>query len=149
MIKYKIVDRKLINAIASSKIETEMLWREARKYNDFHIVASNFSKMIDLYREYSAIMSSYYNSSKYESLVYHYDYGCSVNTIEKAFNGIKDEILGLRENVLTNQQKHHQDIFEKTRKFELNSTNQAFLQKLSQVTGFDPKRGYIGYGIHP
>ncbi len=125
-----------------------MLWRQAKKARDFEVVAPSFGGLINLYREYATKLSDYYNIGKYESLLYNYNYGCSVVFIDKMFRKIKDTALTLRAKVLTKQKSKHKDTYDRIRKIKLNN-KQHFIRGVIKAIGFDLTKGCIGYSDHP
>ena len=140
-IPFKNIQKKTLLSI-----ECEGLWREARKKSNFNLIKKSLSKLVNVIKEESDILSQKKDLSKYDCLLLNYDRSINTNGLKKIFSKVEKFI---KSNLKTIKKK--QNKYEKIKPGD--SLNEFEQFKLSNILmknlGFDFTRGRIDKSLHP
>lgn len=97
------VDSKLVTALTRTGSKCEMVWREARKNNDFASFAPVFKEVVALVREMAEVKAANFDCSLYDALLDHYDPGRKSAEIDTVFSDLETFLPSFIEEVLEHQ----------------------------------------------
>ena len=139
------IPSKILKEKAALSIQCEGEWREAKKKSNFMIVKDTLTKLINLVKMESEILSQVKKKDKYDCLLFKYDRSLDTKQLKKIFSRVEEFIkkkLPLIKKKQMNQQKEFSEY--------LNESDQFFLSKVfMKKLGFDFSRGRIDKSLHP
>ena len=138
--KFKKVPKTFYLSFSKLRNESLNSWVKAKDKNDFSIFKPYLIKVIDYTKKYYKYMYPN-NENLYECMLSTYEKGISTKLIDKLFEGLKQEIIP----IINNLKK--QDL--KKINIELNSDKYYEVSKyLLNYIGFDNNRGCLGTYSH-
>lgn len=141
------VPRKLIHELTKEGINCEMVWREARKNNDFGMLKPHLEKVLKLVREKATIKAEAFGLSKYDALLDQYDRGRKSAQIDEVFDNLKaflpDFILAVVE-----KQRSLPRPTDLIGPFPIEKQKQI-ANKMLKVIGFNFENGRLDASHHP
>jgi carboxypeptidase Taq len=144
------VPTPLVKAMSEAGSHCEMIWRNARKDNDFKTLAPALTKVIKLTQEIAQIKSEALGCSPYEALLDQYEPGAKVEDIDRIFDTLMQSLPTLIEDALTKQQRTdaHDPLQALEGPFSIESQKQLGLS-LMQAIGFNFDQGRLDVSLHP
>ena len=139
--RQKSLDPQLIAQLATAKSEGYMLWKEARKNNDYKSFAPALKKLISLRREQSNQLSE--DRTCWETLAQPFEPNLTINRVRELFQPLKKRLPGLIEKAATSSNK-------KSEKWDLTTGDQENLcQILLNNWSRDPSKTVVAQSPHP
>ena len=82
------------------------MWKKAKNANDWNIVLPYFKKVVDIYREKSALFAKPFHKTKYDAYLSLFEKGQTEEDVDKIFEPLKKFLIDNLDKVLENQAKH-------------------------------------------
>ena len=125
--------------------KSELVWREARKDNDFNKLKPYFQEVLDCVQELAGAKSSLLNCTKYDALLDEYDPSRKTTDLKQIFINLKTVLPDLTQQIVDKQKK------EKVLPINEVPIEQQKLigRKIMEVMGFDFTCGRIDDSTHP
>ena len=141
----------LVEALAKSTAQCEMVWREARGAGDFAGFADAFSPVLSLVREKAGALGDALDCGPYDALMDQYDPGARAAEIDPLFDELKGFLPGLLERALTRQTGSAAgQADDAAASLALSEEGQARLaHDLMATLGFDFDHGRLDTSHHP
>lgn len=124
----------------------EMVWREARKNNDFKLLKPNLEKVVKVTREIAKAKAEAFGCSPYEALLDQYDSGRKEEQIDTVFDNLKEFLPDFIQKVI--QKQEGQKIIDIKGEFPADKQKEL-AKKIMEVAGFDFNRGRLDESHHP
>ena len=125
--------------------KSELVWREARKDNDFNKLKPYFQEVLDCVQELAGAKASLLNCTKYDALLDEYDPSRKTTDLKEIFTNLKTTLPDLIKQIVDKQKK------EKVLPINEVPIEQQKLigRKIMEVMGFDFTCGRIDDSTHP
>jgi len=135
------LQKRYIIAITKS----ELVWREARKENDFNKLKPYLQEVLTCVRELAEAKASLLNCSKYDALVDEYDPSRNTEELKQIFTVLKTSLPDLIKQIVEKQGT------EKVLPIgEISIEQQKLIsRKIMNIMGFDFDRGRLDDSTHP
>ena len=137
----------LIVALNQTTSKCEMLWREARKNNDFKSFSKGFRPLLKLIREKAEAKSAVFKMPLYDVLMDEYDPGITTRDIDKHFSDLQLFLPSLLDEIIDRQGNQTVPIMPKG-PFNLIKQKELSL-KLMEKIGFNFDSGRLDESHHP
>ena len=125
--------------------KSELVWREARKDNDFNKLKPYFQEVLDCVQELAGAKASLLNCTKYDALLDEYDPSRKTTDLKEIFTNLKTVLPDLTKQIVDKQKTEM-----------VLPINEAPIEqqkligrKIMEVMGFDFTRGRIDDSTHP
>lgn len=141
------VSSKLVEARSKAAMACEMVWRKARRDNDFKSFAKAFKPVLELTREAAAAKSNAFGLSAYDALLDEYEPGGRSETINKLFADLGGFLPGFIDKAMTKQGRKSAPLPLKGP--FATETQRAVGLKFMKALGFDFNRGRLDVSLHP
>ncbi|AFX98290.1 carboxypeptidase Taq (M32) metallopeptidase family protein [Candidatus Endolissoclinum faulkneri L2] len=138
---------KLVDALSRASLRCEILWREARAEANFSIVLKALAELIALIQEEATAKAEIMKISPYEALLRRYEPACSINSIEKLFGELEDQLPSLLNSVLE-YQATRSDPVQPQGPFPI-AIQRALSRMVMQAIGFNFNYGRLDEALHP
>ena len=140
----KVLPEHLVADLTLAANKCEMVWREARKQNDFAKVLSHLAVLLEHTKEAAVLKGEALQVSPYDALLSEYDFGQTTVRLDSLFKGLKSYLIDFVKEVVSSQKvmpfkKRH---FALDKQVEL---NKKYLSKLH----FDFEVGRLDVSTHP
>lgn len=140
------LNTELVSALTKTASETERVWREARKTNDFKLFAPHLTKMVELVRTSAAMKAEALGLSPYDALLDSYDPSTRSTDIDTLFADLEGFLPDFIPQVLEKQRR------EATQDIPLHAST-ARQKKLGtavmKTLGFPFDAGRLDTSTHP
>jgi carboxypeptidase Taq len=141
------VPEDLVEAASKAASRSVMMWRQARKNNDFAALLPYLKEVLDRQREIGQIKGEALGLSPYDALVDGYEPGMRQTKIDSLFAALEALLPRLIEEALQHQKQ-------RPRAIELSGPfpaeiQQRLGQELMKNVGFDFNRGRLDVSLHP
>lgn len=137
----------LVEAHSKATMACEMVWRKARRDNDFKAFARAFQPVLELTREAAAARSAASGLSPYDALLDMYEPGGRSATIDKLFADLAGFLPEFIDRALAKQGKRPEPL-PLPGPFPTATQREVGL-KFMKVLGFDFNRGRLDVSAHP
>jgi carboxypeptidase Taq len=138
---------ELVVAISKATSHAEMIWREARRTNDFALLLPHLKAVLDLQREAGQVKSEALGTSTYDALLDQYDPGLRQGRIDPLFDALRQELPALIAEALEFQDAASAPLPIKGHfPFE---AQRALGETLMRAVGFDFNHGRLDISLHP
>lgn len=124
----------------------ELVWREARKKNDFKMLLPHFKKVVAVTREIANVKAKAFGCSPYDALLDQYDPGRKSEQVDVVFNNLKDFLPGFIAEVLEKQKSHK--ITEIKGPFPVEK-QKVIAHQMLDVLGLKKEFGRLDESAHP
>lgn len=104
-IETTIIDEKLQDKLSLSIAECEVIWREAKRENNYKKLQPYLNKVITLMQEVASIKATFYETTKYDSLISQFDIGRPSKEIDVLFNQVETYITKNIDRIIENQER--------------------------------------------
>jgi carboxypeptidase Taq len=141
------VETHLVELATKATTECEMIWRKARKNNDFKMLSPYLQKVISLTRDIAKSKAEYFNSTPYDALLDTYDPGRKTADIEKVCNDFRKFLPNFIKKVVDKQKSRKIKSFN-SKQFSEKDQKELGLYCMKKV-GFDFSRGRLDVSTHP
>jgi carboxypeptidase Taq len=138
---------KLVEARSKATMACEMVWRKARRDDDFKAFARAFLPVLELTREVAAAKSAAFGLSAYDALLDEYEPGGRAASIDKLFADLGRFLPDFIDRALTKQAKRPAPL-PLQGPFAIDTQREVGL-KLMKALGFDFNRGRLDVSLHP
>ena len=142
-----VLNESLLKKISEATSKCEMLWRKAKKKNNFQSLIPILTEVIKLKKKQAKIKSQVLKCSVYDAFLNDYESGLKSKTIDEIFEQLLNFLPSLIEEILVFQKKNKKITSIK------NSINVKLQEKLGrtlmQKVGFDFSQGRLDVSIHP
>jgi len=126
------------------KTQAQSVWKKAKFEKDFSQLKPYLKKIVEYKRK--MVKELAYDGHPYDILLDEYEPGMSVEKLDKIFSPLKENLIGLLENVRNTGYKPNNSIFAE----ELDVVKQQkLILKLLNDIGFSMNKGRIDQSIHP
>ncbi len=98
------IDDNLHARFVSSTTQSELVWRQARRDNDYAKLKPYLQTVLDCVQEIAKVQSQRFNCSLYDALVDEYDPGRQASEIKEIFAVLKNKLPNLIQRVIDKQQ---------------------------------------------
>jgi carboxypeptidase Taq len=140
------VNTNLLSEFSAASSECEMVWREARKENDFLKLKPYLQRVINAVNEIASVKSEKLGIPKYDALVDQSDPGRNTNQIKDIFKILKDVIPNLLQAAIEKQKSDPAlPIKDKVPAYKQKELGTIIAKKM----GFDFNRGRFDESAHP
>ena len=141
------VPPRLVREKSLEGARCEMMWREARKENDFQRLEPLLQRVLEIGREVAQIKGEALGVDPYDALLDEYDPGGSSAVVDEVFGDLAEFLPGFLEEVLEHQARQEAPIlpqgpFPQT-------TQKELAQRLMEALGFDFRYGRLDTSHHP
>jgi carboxypeptidase Taq len=133
------VDTQLLVEHERAKLNTEILWREAKAQNNFKLVEKELTNLFNLTLKIAQAKAKKFGVSPYQAMINDFDRGFDEAKLDRIFNKILTDIPPLLAKA-RKRQYQKQDFFMKK------SDQQKLAIELSKVFGF---KGRVDESSHP
>lgn len=138
---------ELVEELSHARSKCGMLWRQARREDDFSIVAPWLERVVELTREQAQRKAAVLDVSPYDALLDAYDPGVRSAEIDVLFAELRQELPPILEGALEMQQ-------ERPRPLSLGDQAPPEAQRrvalrVMRELGFDFSRGRLDLSLHP
>ena len=138
---------KLVEARSKATMACEMVWRKARRDNDFKSFAKAFKPVLALTREVAAAKSSAFGLTAYDALLDEYEPGGRSAAINKLFADLAGFLPGFIDKALAKQARRPAPLpLEGPFAVE---TQRAVGLTFMKALGFDFNHGRLDVSLHP
>ena len=137
----------MVGLATQATTECEMIWREARKNNDFKMLLPHLQKVVSLTKDIAKSKADYFKSTPYDALLDTYDPGRKSSDIEKICNDLREFLPGFIQKVEEKQKSKKIKPF-KVKKFSEKNQKDLGLYCMKKL-GFDFSRGRLDISTHP
>ncbi len=141
------VTSKLVEARSKASMACEMVWRKARRDDDFKAFAKAFKPVLELTREVAAAKSAAFGLGAYDALLDEYEPGGRSATIDKLFADLGGFLPGFIDKALSKQGKRP-DPLPLQGPFAVEAQRQVGL-RFMKALGFDFNHGRLDVSLHP
>ena len=125
--------------------KSELVWREARKDNDFNKLKPYFKEVLDCVQELAGAKASLLNCTKYDALLDEYDPSRKTTDLKQIFTNLKTVLPDLTKQIVDKQKTEMVLPIN-----EVPIEQQKLIgRKIMEVMGFDFTRGRIDDSTHP
>ena len=137
----------LVEASVKAGLSCEMIWRDARKANDFAAVRPALERVLELTREVAAAKAAKLGKTPYDALLDSYEPGGSAAEIDRIFGELA-RFLPDTINAAIERQAALPAPIQPEGPFSIESQRQVG-RKLMATLGFDFERGRLDVSTHP
>lgn len=141
------VPTDLVSAYTKACNDTEVIWRTARKENDFKLFATHFTPLLSLLRDIAAAKASALGCSLYDAMLDGYDPGTRTAMIDPLFSDLETFLPPLLEEVLEHQAKT-KPAAPVSGSFAIEKQNALGLAFMREL-GFNFNEGRLDISTHP
>ena len=141
------VPRDLVEAEARATSRSEMTWRQARRDNDFALLAPDLAEVLRLEREIGQAKGDALGLSPYDALLDSYDPGLRRDAIDPLFAELRAVLPGLVAQARDRQAAEPAPL-PLDGPFPV-ETQRAIGLALMEAVGFDFRRGRLDVSLHP
>lgn len=138
---------KLVEARSKATMACEMVWRKARRDDDYRAFAKAFEPVLALTREVAAAKSAAFGLAAYDALLDEYEPGGRSATIDKLFADLAGFLPDFIDRALAKQDKRPAPL-PLQGPFAVEAQREVGL-KLMKALGFDFNRGRLDVSLHP
>ena len=125
--------------------KSELVWREARKDNDFNKLKPYFQEVFDCVQDLAGAKASLLNCTKYDALLDEYDPSRKTTDLKQIFTNLKTVLPDLTKQIVDKQKTEMVLPIN-----EVPIEQQKLIgRKIMEVMGFDFTRGRIDDSTHP
>lgn len=146
-IHINVVPKDLQQALIHARLQSELIWREARPNNDFKSLQPALQHVLDLIREQARIKSSALRCSLYEALMDEYEPGLRTPDLDRIFGDLLKFLPDFMHKVMEKQARVKIPS-PPTGPFAADKQKTLCLQ-LMQQAGFDFDQGRLDVSAHP
>jgi len=136
----------LISRLAKATARAEVFWVEAKKANDFKLLAPYLEEVVHLVRDKAALLGQARGLAPYDALVDGFTPGISVADIDTIFKALSRKLPGLINQAIEVQAKHAPLAF--SGKFSVARQRTLAMDVLKSL-GFPFDRGRLDESEHP
>lgn len=141
------VPSELIEEVSRKGSECEILWRMARKDDDFDRLAPLLQEVLELSREVAAVKAEALGVGLYDALLDQYEPGGSSEKLDEVFGDLAEFLPGFLEEVLDHQARSPEPV-PPTGPFPL-VDQQRLAHRMMEALGFDFEHGRLDTSHHP
>jgi carboxypeptidase Taq len=138
---------KLVEARTKATLACEMVWRKARRDNDFKSFAKAFKPVLELTREVAAAKSAAFGLGAYDALLDEYEPGGRSANIDKLFGDLAGFLPDFIDRALVKQGKRPEPL--PLQGPFATATQREVGLKFMKVLGFEFNRGRLDVSAHP
>lgn len=138
---------KLVEARAKASMACELVWRKARRDDDFKAFAKAFRPVLELTREVAAAKSAAFGLGPYDSLLDEYEPGGASAHIDKLFADLAGFLPDFIDRALAKQDRKPAAL-PLQGPFPIETQREVGL-KFMKVLGFDFNHGRLDVSAHP
>jgi carboxypeptidase Taq len=142
------VPNDLMQAFSKACNETEMVWRDARKNDDFKIFQPYFENILKLTREVAKAKGESLGCSPYEALVDWYDPGTKTSEIDAVFDNLAQFLPKFIDRVINHQASKLPKIAADALHLAADKQNNLGLTCM-RALGFNFNKGRLDVSVHP
>ena len=142
----KCISPELQNAHSIATNESEFVWREARKNNDFKKLIPYLDKVFALTREIANLKADFFQADPYDMLMAVYDTDRTTTETQTVFNVLKQNLPNLITKIVEKQRTER--ILPLTGKI-LVSKQREIGMNIIQKMGFEIEKGRLDIAAHP
>lgn len=129
----------------TASTKSELVWREARKDNDFNKLKPYFQEVLDCVQDLAGAKASLLNCTKYDALLDEYDPSRKTTDLKQIFTNLKTVLPDLTKQIVDKQKTEMVLPIN-----EVPIEQQKLIgRKIMEVMGFDFTRGRIDDSTHP
>ncbi len=141
------VEPRLVEALARAGTKCTMLWRRARRDNDFASWEPAQQEVVDLVRELAAQKGERLGLAPYDALLDQFEPGMTAARVEEVFAPLTDAVPGLIDEVIELQEREPAPL-DLGGSFPIERQRELALEFM-QALGFDAQRGRLDVSVHP
>ncbi|KHF39873.1 carboxypeptidase M32 [Halalkalibacter okhensis] len=124
--------------------QSESLWEEAKNKADFELFRPNLEKLVEFKKKFVGYWG--YESHPYNTLLDDYEPGVFVDTIDKVFGELRDQLIPLVKGVMESSHQPRTDFIYKSFPKE---KQQALSLDILKEIGYDFEAGRLDETVHP
>jgi carboxypeptidase Taq len=124
--------------------QSESLWEEAKDKADFELFRPNLEKLVEFKKKFVSYWG--YEGHPYNTLLDDYEPGVFVDTIDKVFGELRDQLIPLVKGVMESSHQPRTDFLFK--KFPKENQQALSLDILKEI-GYDFEAGRLDETVHP
>jgi carboxypeptidase Taq len=140
------VSHRLVTDLSHAGSKCEMIWREARKSNDFKSYAPYLKKVVEVSREIAKVKAEALNCSPYEALLDQYDPGRKEAQLDSVFENLQGFLPEFTAKVVEKQKATPPTPLKGPFSIE---KQRELSKELLNMVGFDMETGRLDESIHP
>ena len=136
----------LVEARSRCNNACELLWRQARKDDDFARLTASLTEVVALARQAADIKGEAFGCAPYDALLDHYKSGLTVDAVDRSFTVLQDRLPGLIDAAITCQVRQPPLVVAEP----VDTARQAALaQELVAAVGLSSRHGRLDISHHP
>ena len=140
------IDEQLQKKLVVATTKAALVWREARKHNDYNLFKSHLQKVLDYTKEVAKVRADAFHCGLYDSLIDMFDPSSKSSEIKQVFSVLKKERPQLINKVLEKQKTEK----ELVKHNELAPEMQKRIGKrIMGMMQFDLTKGRLDESTHP
>ena len=136
----------LVHATSLASSRSEQAWRKCRADNDWQTMQPLLEEVVNLARQSAVVRSEKTGLSLYDSLLETYEPGMRSEKVDQLFNGLKDFLPGLVEQVVEKQSRT--PLVPMGNNFSIEKQRDLGI-KVMGILGFDFDHGRLDVSHHP
>jgi len=140
------VPQKLLSELTKEGAKCEMVWREARKNNDFKTLLPHLKKVVSIVREIAKLKGQAFGCSPYDALLDQYDPGRKSEQLDNVFNSLTDFLPDFIKQVVEKQKSVKVSSIKGP--FDVEA-QKKIASKVLDIIGFDKNHGRLDESVHP
>lgn len=146
VLQVSCIEDNLQRNFVSSTTQCELIWREARRDNDYARFKPHLQTVLDCVKEIANIKSVKFNCSEYDALLSAYEPNRKTTEVREAYAIIKKEISDLIPRIVDKQKG--ETVIPLTEKIGIEQ-QKLIAKKIMQIMEFDFTKGRLDESAHP
>lgn len=144
----EIIPEKLENNLLLAANQSELIWRTAKKNNDYELFKPYLQKVLNYKKKIAYLRAKNFSKvSLYDALLDQYDPGLTTLQIKKFFNFLKTKLPPLIQNIVQKHKNLNQSFH---KPLALSVSDQKKLNHHMMIKfGFDFQKGRLDESLHP
>ncbi|ABV75841.1 carboxypeptidase M32 [Rickettsia rickettsii] len=140
------IDEQLQKKLVAATTKAALVWREARKHNDYNLFKSHLQKVLDYTKEVAKVRADAFNCELYNSLIDMFDPSRKSSEIKQVFSVLKKELPQLINKVLEKQKTEKELVKHSKLAPEM---QKRIGKRIMEIMQFDLTKGRLDESTHP
>ncbi|WP_375330695.1 carboxypeptidase M32 [Candidatus Tisiphia endosymbiont of Oplodontha viridula] len=140
------IDDDLWKMYVTASAKCELIWRDARKNNDYLSLKPYLQTVLDCVQKMAKSKANALNCSVYDALLDTYDPERTLDEVKVVFNNLKKTILELISQIVEKQSK--ENVLPITNSIS-EAQQKLIAKKLMEIMGFNLTKGRLDESTHP
>ena len=138
------VPEDLVKELTQATAESNRIWVNARKQDDYRLFAPSLKRIVELTRQKADAIG--FEECRYDALLDEYEPGAKTSEVAQVLDGLRQELVPLIESLLGSEWKPSDELLSRDYPIE---AQREFGREVSAAIGFDYSRGRLDETHHP